>query len=584
MKQLLIAVTGLACLLPLPAAAQPAPDKAPEMPAGIWVSDQGDGTYINPVLNGDFSDPDAVRVGDDYYLTASSFTNVPGLPILHSKDLVNWQLIGYALDRLVPEAHYSAPRHGGAVMAPSIRYHQGRFYIYYPDPDFGIYMVSAENPAGPWSAPVLVDRSKGPIDPAPFWDEDGKAWLVHAGAGSRGGKTNAVILKRLSDDGTRTLDEGTVIIDGRKLPPVRTSNGTIPWTTIEGPKLYKRDGWYYVFAPAGGVKEGWQGVFRSRHIEGPYEARNVMDQGQTPISGPHQGAWVDTSGGEDWFLHFSDSDAYGRRVYLQPMVWGKDGWPLIGERQKGEAFGQPVTQFKKPHLPPQAPEAPVTNDEFDKGFNLAWQWSANPAEDWYDPAVTDRLRLKAISSSVNLWEAGHLLTQKLPGMTFTATTQIDFAPKAVGERAGLIILGMDYGWIGLEQTPDGPRLVQVTRLNADLGGKRRVNSSETVLTAPVSLSGPVYLRAHVTPVTVNHAAPNKAVYWSSILRSTQAHVTFSYSLDGQTFTPLGDGFTAVQGRWVGAQIGLFAQSPTETPAFTATRVGHADFDYFRITP
>jgi beta-xylosidase len=571
------------CIVAPALAADPAPGP---MPAGVWTPDQGDGTYINPVLQGDYSDPDVVRVGDDFYLTASSFTNVPGLPVLHSKDLVNWTLVGYALAKNLPEAHHSVPRHGGGVWAPAIRHHGGKFLIYYPDPDFGIFMVSATDPKGPWSQPVLVDATKGAIDPAPFWDDDGQAWLVHAYAASRAGIKNVVTLKKMSSDGTRTLDAGKRIIDGDRLPTVATSQGPMPWYTTEGPKLYKRGGYYYVFVPSGSVKGGWQGVFRARHIEGPYEGRNVLDQGSTAINGPHQGAWVDTAAGEDWFLHFSDTDSYGRRVFLQPMKWHADGWPIIGEQWGKQSYGAPVARYRKPKVAPQPVTVPVTSDEFDEGFHLGWQWMANPQPDWIDSAVKGKLRLKAASSSANLWEAGNLLTQKLPGMTFSATSSIALAPGSQpGERAGLVVLGYDYAWIGLENTVDGLRLVQVTRLKSDIGlstGKLQ-HSSETMLTAPVAVNGPVQVRAAFVPVEVPLAAPDFPHYWPSMLRATQARVTFSYSVDGVTFTPLGPAFVTQPGRWVGTQVGLFAQAPAGTPANTATRAGHADVDYFRFS-
>jgi len=588
MKLAILAAGGVLSLSGL-ALAQPivkAPVDAPVMPAGVWVSDQGDGTYINPILNGDYSDPDVVRVGDDYYLTSSSFTNIPGLPVLHSKDLVNWTLIGYALERNVPEAHHAVPRRGGGVWAPSIRHHDGRFYIYYPDPDFGIYMVSTTDPKGPWTKPVLVDTTKGAIDPVPFWDEDGQAYLGFAFAASRAGFNNVIALRKLSADGTKTEGETRHIIEADKLPMTKSSEGLTPWFTTEGTKIYKRGGWYYVFAPSGSVKGGWQGVFRSKNIWGPYEARNVLDQGKTWVNGPHQGAWVDTPTGEDWFIHFQDTDTYGRRVHLQPMQWGKDGWPIIGERQGRETYGQPVTRHKKPDLPIQPIAKPLVDDEFDDGYHLGWQWSANPAEDWVDHSVKGRLRLKSVSSSANLWEAGHMLTQKLPGMTFSATTQLSLTPNLPGERAGLLVMGYDYGWIGLEQTTDGLRLVQVTRLRANMGVQMGpvLQSSETVLTAPVEVKGPVYVRVSFTPVTTPNLPPPEPLYWPSMMRSTNAKVIFSYSLDGTHFTPFGPGFTTQQGRWVGTQIGLFAQSPAGTMSNTATRVGYADFDFFRITP
>jgi beta-xylosidase len=570
-----------ACLVisaaPCLAAEPPLVRPLPAMPTGIWTPDQGDGTYFNPVLQGDYSDPDVVRVGDDYYLTASSFTNVPGLPILHSKDLVNWTLIGHALPRNVPEAHHSVPRRGGGVWAPAIRHHAGRFMIYYPDPDFGIYVVTATDPKGPWTAPVLVDGTRGAIDPAPFWDDDGQAYLAMAFAGSRAGFSNVIRIKKLNAEGTRTMDDGVDVIEADKFPKVRTSQGPKPWFTTEGPKVYKRDGWYYIFAPSGSVKGGWQGVFRSRAIYGPYEARSVIDQGATDINGPHQGAWVDTPGGQDWFVHFQDTDSYGRRVMLEPMVWGKDGWPVIGERQKGEVFGQPVYRHRKPDVAAQPVAVPVVNDGFEDGFHLGWQWSANPAADWADLSVKGKLRLKSVSSSVNLWEAGNLLTQKLPGMRFSATTQLSLNANLPGERAGLLVLGYDYGWIGLEKTADGVRLVQVSRARSNAGG------TETVLTAPVRIDGPVWVRVRFEPVSVAEPVPGFADYWPSMLRSTHARVTFSYSIDGQTFTAIGPGMTTQPGRWVGTQVGLFAQAASGTPSFVATRVGYAEFDNFAVS-
>ncbi|WP_372017228.1 glycoside hydrolase family 43 protein [Pseudoxanthomonas sp. 10H] len=548
------------------------------MPAGVWSPDQGDGSYRNPILAGDWSDPDVVRVGGDYYLTASSFTSVPGLPVLHSRDLVNWTLLGHALPRLPQDGHHRVPRRGGGVWAPSIRHHGGLFRIYYPDPDFGIFVVTAADPAGPWSAPVLVENAKGVIDPAPFWDDDGQGWLAYSYAKSRSGRINVVALKRLDADGTKTVGGEHVVIDGDALAPVRTSDGDKQWVVIEGPKVHKRDGWYYIFAPAGGVKGGWQGVFRSRSILGPYEARNVMDQGDTPVNGPHQGAWIDTPGGEDWFVHFQDTDAYGRRVHLQPMRWNDDGWQLVGQPQPGRHYGQPVLRHRKPALPPQPRAVPVVDDHFDAGVHAGWQWNANPSEDWHDAGASGVLRLKSASSPANLWEAGHVLAQKLPGLSFTATTQLRFAPAAVGERAGLVMFGASYGWIGLEKTEAGVRLVQVRRPQADRHGDEQV---QVVLEA--AGDRPLWLQVRVEPRVVPVDPPaDPTRYWPSMTRAVQAVVRFGYSLDGRDFVPAGEELLVTQGRWVGAQLGLFAQAPAGTPAFTATRVGHADFDDFQV--
>ncbi|MBD9370862.1 glycoside hydrolase 43 family protein [Xanthomonas sp. XNM01] len=548
------------------------------MPAGVWTPDQGDGTYRNPILAGDYSDPDAIRVGDDYYMIASSFANVPGLPVLHSKDLVNWSLIGHALARLPQDGHHATPRRGGGVWAPAIRHHDGLFRIYYPDPDFGIYVVTARDAAGPWSAPVLVEDSRGVIDPAPFWDDDGQGWLAYSYAKSRSGRINEVLLKRLNADGTKTVGEEHVVINGDTLPPVQTSDGPKQWVVIEGAKVHKRDGWYYIFAPAGGVKGGWQGVFRSRNILGPYEHRNVMDQGSSPVNGPHQGAWIDTPRGEHWFVHFSDADSYGRRVHLQPMQWGRDGWPVIGQRQPGQHYGQPVLRHRKPALPQQPVAIPVVDDGFDSGPHLGWQWNANPSDAWIDRSARGVLRLNAASTPVNLWEAGNVLTQKLPGMAFTATTQLRFAPVAVGERAGLTLFGASYGWIGLERGADGVRLVQVARVDA------AAHADERVVAADVAVGdAPVWLQVQVEPRTVTIDPPaDPTRYWPSMTRAVHAVARFSYSLDGRSFQPLGGEVVVTPGRWVGSQVGVFAQAPSGTPAFTATRVGHADFDDFTV--
>ena len=558
---------------PLPAqAAQVVPSQK------AWLPDQGDGTYRNPVLAGDYSDPDVVRVGEAYYLVASSFTNVPGLPILRSTDLVNWTIIGHALTTIPPQAHHATPRRGGGVWAPAIRHRGGKFLIYYPDPDFGVFLITAKDAAGPWSKPVLVDDRKGIIDPAPFWDDDGQGWLVNGWAKSRAGFANVITAKRLNKAGDKTVGEPVTLIDGEALPKVATSIGPFPWMTTEGPKLYKRGGWYYIFAPSGSVKGGWQGVFRSRKLLGPYEGRNVLDQGATEINGPHQGAWVTTPSGEDWFLHFQDTDSYGRRVWLEPMVW-KDGWPAIGHDPDGDGLGEPVLVHRKPTSKNPSPLlAPQDTDTFDGALNLAWQWNANPQADWIDlTAAPGQARLKSISSPENLWEAGALLTQKLPAERFTITTKLSFAPKAVGERAGLVMFGADYAWIGLQNGTAGPALVRVERRGAD---KFQPEHVETALAkAPATL----WLRLTAQPVVVKDPAPDFAPYWPSMLRSTHARVQFSYSLDGVSFTDVGAPFESRPGRWVGAQAGLFAQAPSGTPSNTATRIGWSDFDGFWVS-
>ena len=174
----------------------------------VWVADNGDGTYKNPILYSDYSDPDVVRVGDDYYMTASSFNAAPGLPILHSKDMVNWKLINHALQIQIPVETFNVPQHGNGVWAPSIRFHNNEIYIYWGDPDFGIYMVKTKDPYGKWDDPILVMEGKGLIDPSPLWDDNGKVYLVHAYAGSRAGVKSLLTVNKMNTEGTKVIDRG----------------------------------------------------------------------------------------------------------------------------------------------------------------------------------------------------------------------------------------------------------------------------------------------------------------------------------------------------------------------------------------
>ena len=517
----------------------------------VWVSDLGNGKYKNPVLDADYSDPDVCRVGDDYYMTSSSFACIPALQILHSKDMVNWRIIGTAIERLLPEERFSQMQHGNGVWAPSIRYHQGEFYIYYGDPDTGIYMVKSKDPAGKWDNPVLVKAAKGIIDTCPLWDEDGKAYIVHGYAGSRAGLKSILGLIRMTLDGTRAIGESRIIFDGH-----------IGNATIEGPKFYKRDGWYYIFAPAGGVPTGWQTVLRSKNIWGPYEWKIVMAQGNTNINGPHQGAWVDTPDGkEDWFFHFQDKEAYGRVVHLQPMKW-VDGWPVIGVDKDGDGCGSPVYSYKKPNVgKTYSIETPAESDEFDSlELGLQWQWQANPKPIWYFcDGGNSLLRLYSYytENQVNLWDVPNLLLQKFPTEDFTVTTKVSFAPssKYTGERTGLVVMGADYAVLAIENRADGLILVQNVCRKADKKGKEEENAS-------VKLSdNTLFLR-----VKVKKDSEKEAI------------CSFSYSVDGKKFISLGENFTAKPGKWIGAKVGLFITRPK-----AVNDGGWVDIDWFRVT-
>lgn len=492
----------------------------------VWNADNGDGTYTNPILHADYSDPDVVRVEDNYYMTASSFNCVPGLPLLHSKDLIHWELIGYALDTLIPKKVFSVPQHGNGVWAPCIRYHNQEFYIYYPDPDFGIYMVKAPAAHGPWSEPVLVKAGRGLIDPSPLWDDDGKVYLTYAFAGSRAGIKSVIMVTELSADGTRQTGDDVMVFDGHGDQP-----------TVEGPKFYKRNGYYYIFAPAGGVTHGWQLVLRSKDLYGPYEERVVMAQGSTEINGPHQGAWIDTpSGKEHWFIHFQDKEAYGRIVHLQPMRW-IDGWPVIGSDKDGDGIGEPVMTFRKPATGADvAPVSPPESDEFNgSDMGLQWQWHANPELYYGFPSGNlGYFRMNCIprpESGEGLWNVPNLLLRKLPAEEFTVTTRLTFNSYKGTEEAGFVMMGEDYQYISLRCIEGNFILRVVSCKDARTGGQ------ETELYAESLETNTVYFRIRVEKGAV---------------------CNFSYSLDGKRFKLAGKPFMARPGRWIGAKVGYFA--------------------------
>jgi len=495
-----------------------------------WVADLGNGEYRNPILYADYSDPDVCRVGDDYYMTASSFNCVPGLPILHSKDMVNWTLIGHAIERLEPDDVFSTPQHGNGVWAPSIRHHNDEFYIYYGDPDYGIYMLKATDPAGKWSEPVLVMAGKGLIDPCPLWDDDGKAYVSYAYAGSRAGIKSVLVIAEMNEEGTRATTRGKIVYDGHDMDP-----------TIEGTKFHKQNGYYYLFAPAGGVSTGWQTVLRSRNVYGPYERKVVLAQGNTEVNGPHQGAWVDTPHGEHWFYHFQDAGPYGRIVHLQPMVWNND-WPVIGIDRDNKGWGEPAATFRKPKVTGSHPvTSPAESDLFDSGeLGLQWQWHANPMDWWhFADAATQKLHLYSVplpENYRNLWDVPNLLLQKFPSNEFTATVKLTFLPSdaIVGERTGLVVMGMDYGLLSLEKTEEGFLLSQNECINAERGTEEKVNESVKVSESAL------YLRVEVAPGGMS---------------------AFSYSTDGTKFSSLGKEFQAREGKWIGAKVGVFCSRP-----------------------
>lgn len=520
------------------------------MDTRLWKSDLGDGTFQNPILVADYSDPDVIRVEDTYYMTASSFNYIPGLPILVSKDMVNWELVNYALKE-IPYKRYEIPAHAQGVWAPAIRYHEGRFYIYYGMPDEGIFMVSTADPLGEWDAPVLVLEGKGLIDSCPFWDEDGKAYVVHGYAKSRIGFKSILGIFPMSWDGKKAIGEDRFIYDGNETQE-----------TIEGPKVYKRDGYYYLFAPAGGVKTGWQTVLRSTNIYGPYEEKIVMAQGNTEINGPHQGALVDTQSGEEWFIHFQDRGFYGRIVHLQPVIW-KNGWPIIGINGEETGVGEPCIIHKKPDVPAVVePCYLAASDDFESDrLNLMWQWMGNPKDDFYSLTENPgnlRLYCKNPSGETEpiLWRSANVLTQKLVCTYFEAEVKMNIAGLKRGDQAGMVMLGGQYAAFAVRPIEKKNTLVYVE----SMGEEPERTEKATFLCQLLREQENIWYRMAITK---HEGGPR---------------FTMKYSLDGEHYVDINTAFMPSDHTWVGAKIGLFALAKAGESG-----CGYADISYIHVS-
>ena len=521
----------------------------------VWSPDNGDGTFTNPVINADYSDPDVCvgASGEDYYMTASSFQCIPGLPVLHSRDLVNWKIINYAVSSLPDN---DTPQHGGYIWDPSIRYHNGYYYIYWGDPDRGVFMVKTKDPAGRWDAPVCVIEGKGMIDTTPLWDDDGRCYLVNGWAGSRAEFKSVLTVRELSADGTRAISQPVIVFDGNN-----------EHHTAEGPKFYKHDGYYWIMCPAGGVATGWQLAMRSKSPYGPYECKTVMAQGNTNINGPHQGGWVHTSQGEDWFLNFQDKGAYGRVVHLNPVTWTK-GWPVMGIDRNGDLCGEPVSVYRKPKTAsPVTVVNPVESDEFDSTtLGLQWQWHANYQQKFGMPTSNGFFRMythKLSPDFKSLWEAPNLLLQKTPADTFTATSKLTFAAKKEGQYGGIIMMGRDYSALVVRRVGNEFQLQQLTCYGADHGKTEIVKTLATF-----------------QPSAADKIDYDPAIYRTIYLRlkvSEGAKMTFAYSLDGKRYKACGDEFLMKEGKWIGAKFGFCAEEPAGKGV-----MGFMDIDWIRI--
>ncbi|MBO7539187.1 MAG: family 43 glycosylhydrolase [Prevotella sp.] len=509
-------------------------DPEPSSLSFSW-GDLGNGFYKNPVLNADFSDPDVIRVGAKYYMVASDF-HFLGMQVLESEDMVNWRYISQIYRRFDEPGWDSNQHYAGGSWAPAIRYHDGLYYVFFCTPDEGLYMSTAKDPHGPWASLHLVKRVPKWEDPCPFWDDDGQAYLGRSKHGA-----GPIIVHKMSPDGKQLLDEGVTVYEG----PV-----------AEGTKFLKRNGWYYLVIPEGGVGSGWQTVLRSRNIYGPYERKIVLEQGSTHVNGPHQGALVNTPDGTWWFYHFQETPVLGRVVHLQPVRW-QDDWPLMGVDYDGNGVGEPVDIWQKPGIEVRYKRGEVrdyqyVSNDFRDDFNginnspsalhfplstlsPVWQWNHNPVDTHWN--LTDRkgwLTLKALPAD-SLKLARNMLTQKVIGYQSESTTLVSVSGISYG---GLFCSGKLFRGIGL--CKEG-----------------------------------VFVEAHGERQIISRGKFD--MVWLRIENNcTENCHQFYYSTDGEHYEPAGEEFPMRAGYWKGIRVGLFCYGPS----------GEAAFDFFeqRVAP
>ena len=499
-------------------------------PILTW-GDQGDGTYRNPVINGDYSDPDVVRVGDDYYMVTSTFHMSPGATILHSKDLVNWEIIGHAFSDISQfDMAYSSENMGNyshGVWACAIRFHNSRFYVYTTDPSTGGFMTSAINPAGPWEPAHKFLDAKNHDDCCPFWDDDGKAYLTIANF--PGGEYD-IYLYRMSPDGKSLLDKGTIIHSGEG---------------AEATKLQKINGWYYIFYCENlPDTRRVQMVIRSKNIYGPYEYKRLAQERGTNLNAA-QGGLVQTKNGNWYFLHHIDepSDRIGRTLALSPVTW-IDEWPMIGAVES-DGVGRMAMGGIKP-IQDYPITKPQSSDEFNcKTLGPQWNWNHSPKNDKW--SLTERSGFLRLYASKPIKDGGYenasnSLMQRTMGEYGTITTCVDVSGMEDGQLGGICVVNTAIGLLKVTQER-GTRFIEAETNDKIFKG------TELTYTK-------IWLRA----------------------TALKNYYEFSYSTDGNIFAPIGEvmlgpGKGWVWRNWRGIQIGLFNWNMNADK-------GYLDFDWF----
>lgn len=471
--------------------------------------------YKNPILQFDFSDPDIIRDGKDFYLIASSFNHFPGLPILHSTNLVNWEIINYALPHLGHE--FDEVKHGCGVWAPSIRKHNGLYYIIYPDPDKGIFEIHSKNIKGEFSEPHCIMPGKGFEDPCPLWIDD-KCYMVFSFVKSRIGFNSVLAIVECDYEFSHTIGDYKIVYDGHNDNP-----------TIEGPKLYHYNDYYYIMAPAGSVKGGWQTCLKSKNIFGPYESKIVLYQGDTLVNGPHQGALIDLD--DEYnnfaFIHFQDMRAYGRICHLEPVKFVND-WPLCGHIADELLAGTPVVEHEYLINEESNKKVQVSDNFNGNKLSLMWQYPSN-INNFFE--IKNGLKFKMFTTThakeINL--IPYQLLTKVPALSFNVSTLIDFSAMEDGNHVGFSVMGEKYSSIDFEKNNDK---IIISLIDGAF------NREDKVLDK---------LYISESSAKINAQFRNENIY----------DLIYSIHVNG---VKVFDKVKAYAGRWIGTKIGFYAYS------------------------
>lgn len=508
--------------------------------------------YRNPILKGFYPDPSVTRAGEDFYLVTSTFAYFPGIPVFHSRDLVNWTQIGNAIHRPA-QLDFGKLGLSRGVFAPDISEHEGIFYILNTCVDCGgNFLITARDPAGPWSDPIWLPDLEGGIDPSLFWDDDGSAWILNNGpppGTPRYEGHRAIWIQRFDPAARRTMGPRTLLVNGGVDPASKPI-----W--IEGPHILRKDGWYYLIAAEGGTAEGHsQVVLRSRGVTGPYAAfpgnpiltqRDLPPGRQAPITSAGHADFVQTPSG-DWWATFLAVRPYagdfyntGRETFLLPVHWDESGWPRI--TGPGETISR---THARPQLPVQPRAGVPTSGAFAVRDDFArsslppyWMMMRNPRERWY------RLSggaLELTPRPVRLSDFGNpsFIGRRQQHLHASASTVVRFAPAGDSDAAGLVALQNDQFWYFLAVGRDAGRLVVRLDRHDDQGLKRLASTA-----LEVALRAPVYLKIDAHGDSYDFSFATRKGRWT-VLRSGE---------DGTVLS------TRRAGGFVGVVFGLHAYS------------------------